>query len=390
MKRKGRLVALVVAVLLFATAFVGILAGCTKRADKLIILNWAQYIDEDLLKDFEAYYKEETGKKVKVVKYYQEFDTNEDMYTAFVDGRGDYDLICPSDYMIEKLKALGKLETIDKSLIENYKNIDPSVAYDDEVSVPYMWGTLGILYNKKYVTEAALKRTGEKGGFDILWDSAYKGRIAMKDSERDAIAATALALNRVQILSATTLEAKQALIKACVNPSTPAEVTAIENKLKQMVDKNNGQDIIWEIDSGKEEMINGSKYLNLAWSGDAMYAMEQNADLAYFVPEEGSNIWSDNWVIPKSAVNKNAAYWFINFMLKPESAKANMDEIGYTSSVSPEVLKASGIDFGAGFFTNETRYPSEDILKRLAVMYDWVPAVEDLIGPMYKRVQFGG
>lgn len=360
--------------MLSATCLFGT-GGCTKRENTLIVCNWADYMDEDILPEFEKYYYEQTGKKIKVD--YRALDTNEIMLQQLLEGGEDFDVMCPSDYAIEKLISSNALSKITRENITNYSKIDPTtlgLAFDknNEYSIPYMWGTLGILYNTKYVTEAEL----DQAGFGILWNSINKaelnGKILMKDSVRDVLVAAALYANQSE-LRALEGASRGARAFELINMKSDADYNKVREKLLALPDN-----LSWEVDSGKDDIINGVAYVNLAWSGDAVYAMEESDEpLAYYVPTEGSNIWVDSWVIPNKAVNKTAAEMFIDYLLRPEIAVRNMSYIGYTSAVSSQVLKDAGL-INDEFIANLTQYPSEDIINRCAVMEDFGSRTEQI------------
>ena len=373
--------------------------GCGEsREETLIIYNWEDYIDEDIFKEFEEYYYEQTGKKIVVD--YQIFDLNETMLTKFIDGNGDYDLICPSDYAIEKLISLDLLAEIDYSNIPNISNIDEYTRNkahdpDNKYSVPYFWGTVGVLYNADYVTEDDLS-----AGFGVLWNeknnSALSNTVLMKKSVRDAIVAAVAYANRDDLLKLT-VEERGAKMAELINLKDVSEIAKVKQVLLDMKAKSSWCG--WEVDDGKDDIINGTMYLNLAWSGDALYAIEESDEnLDYFVPEEGSNVWVDGWVIPKRAVNKTAAEMFINFCLSPEIAMKNMMAVGYTSSVSKEALQASSGAIAileeneydsTEFFSDIVRYPTADILSRCAIMENFPETLNDALSDMWIEVTTG-
>ena len=275
-------------------------SGCSKDDSEIVrVYNWGDYIDEEVLEIFE----EETGYTV----VYDMFETPENMYTKIVNGKTSYDVIIPSDYMIERMAVEGRLEEIDFNNVPEYKNIDDefkNLSYDPEnkYSVPYMWGTMGILYNKTKVD-------GEITSWKDLWDEKYKGEIFMMNSQRDSIGITLkmLGYSMNSIDDKELEEAKQALIEQ--SPLVLAYV----------------------VDEGKDKMIAGEAALALAWSGDAEYCIKENSDLGYVIPKEGSNIFFDSMAIPATCKNKEGAEAFINFMCRPDIAAKNATYIGYSS-----------------------------------------------------------
>lgn len=276
-----------------------ILSGCRQEKPTLYVYNWGDYIDEDILGEFEK----ETG--IKIV--YDTFATNEDMYVKIKSGGGSYDVIFPSDYMLTRMKEEGMLEKIDLSLIPNHKNIEPrfmNADYDpnNEYSLPYMWGTMGILYNTTMVE-------GEVDSWEILWDPTYRKNILMLDSQRDSIGAALL------------------LLGYDLNTLDPDELA----KAGQLLKEQKPLVLAYVVDEGKDKMIAGEAALALVWSGEATYAREENPDLEYAIPREGTNIWYDTMAIPKGAKNVDAAHKFMDFLNRPDIAFRNADYTGYAT-----------------------------------------------------------
>ncbi len=314
--------------------------GCSKAesgagAEKKIIsvYNWGDYIDEDLLAEFE----EKTG----ITVIYDTFPSNEVLYTKIKNGGTNYDIIVPSDYMIEKMIIEDMLEEIDYSKIPNIENIHDrffNLPYDPDgkYSVPYMWGTLGILYNTTMVDDVV-------DSFDILWNEKYKQQIFMYDSVRDSLSVAlkrlGYSLNTKDI--AELEEAKETLIAQ-----------------KPLVQANVG-------DLVKDKMIGGEGALAVVYSGDAVYCIEQNPDLAYSVPNSGSNAWYDSIAIPKGAQNIEGAYEFIDFLCDPDVALRNTEYIGYSTvneaayEMLPEEKK-----------TDPVYWPSDEIFEKCEVHLD--------------------
>ena len=374
MKKTGKLSLCVIVCALFVAAA---LTACVQDepADQkqLIVYNWADYIDEEIIKDFE----EEYGIKVT----YSTFDTNETMLTKIEQAGEVVDLICPSEYAIQRLMQGGYLQKIDTSKLSTYSNVDqriydkvnsvftgisvPEVGDSESMSdyfVPYMWGTLGILYNTDVVTEADIAE-----GYGILWNKAENealdGKILMKDSVRDSYVAALLYMKE----RGTLPEGKYAdlSIQELINTIDDTLIEAAENVFVEQKELGGG----FEVDEGKKDIINGDAYVSLQWSGDALYTMEQADNLDYFVPEIGGNIWFDGWVIPKNAPNYENALLFIDYLNRPEVAMANAMFIGYTSAVSKEVLQnnAEAMEVLADnkydaeeYFGDLNRYPDID------------------------------
>lgn len=276
--------------------------GCSKEeGEKLYVYNWGEYMDPEVRELFEK----ETG--IEIV--YEEFETNEEMFPKIKTNAVKYDLICPSDYMIQKMAGEGLLAEINYDNIPNIKYIDPALLTSSETfdpgnkySVPYAWGTLGILYNKTMVD-------GPIDSWGALFDEKYSGNILMIDSVRDAFA---VALKYLGYDLNTTNEAElneaQELLKAQY-PLVQAYV----------------------VDQVRDKMIGGEAAIGVIYSGEAIYTKRENPDLEYVVPKEGSNVWIDSWVIPKNAQNKENAEKFINFLCDPKIALMNFEYITYST-----------------------------------------------------------
>ena len=309
--------------------------------ETLQFYNWGSYIDEDILKDF----TKETGIKVKL----STFASNEEMYAKLNSGSAFYDLAIPSDYMIERMIKEGMLEKIDLSNIPNYKNIDAqfkNLAYDsaNEYSVPYMWGTCGLLYNTGKVDDVV-------DSWDILWNAKYAKQIIMYESMRDSFIPAFRRLGySVNTRDLKELEAARDLL--------------IEQR--PLVHAYMG-DII------RDAMISGEAAIALMYSGDAIDCMDNNPALAYAVPKEGSNVWFDSLVIPKGARNKDKAEAFIDYLCRPDVALKNTEYIGY-STVNAETFKMLPSDM----LENPAYWPDEDILGRCEVFLDLGDFARDL------------
>lgn len=292
------------------------------NSEKVVVYNWGEYLDPEVLTMFE----EETG--IDVV--YEEFETNEILYPKISSGAIAYDVICPSDYMIQRMIENDLLAEINFDNIPNVKNIgkdymEQSRQFDPEnkYSVPYCWGTVGILYNKTMVDEPITS-------WSVLWDEKYKDNILMQDSVRDAFGVTlkylGYSLNSTDLDELT--EARDLLIKQ--KPLVQAYV----------------------IDQVRDKMIGNEAAIGVIYSGEAIYTQMENPDLEYVIPEEGSNIWIDSWVIPKNAENKENAEKFINFLCRPEIALMNFEYITYSTPniearkmIEDEAIRNSEIAF---------------------------------------------
>ena len=308
--------------------------GCGGESKPTInVYNWGDYIDKSVLKDFE----EEFG--IKVV--YADFETNEDLYIKLKQGGSSYDVIIPSDYMIERMINEDMLVKLDKENVPNLSNVDSKFFNKDfdlnnDYSVPYMWGTVGIIYNKTMVDDIV-------DSWDILWDEKYENEIIMLNSMRDTIA---VSLKRLGYSMNTRdegelQEAKQELLKQ-----------------KPLVRAYLGDEI-------KDALVGEEAAMGVVWSGDAIAMIRQNPDLEYVVPKEGTNLWFDSMVIPKSTTNKEGAERFINFMSRPDISARNTDYIGYSTPI-PEAVELLPDDIK----NSEVAYPSDEVIENTEVFRD--------------------
>ena len=386
-------------------ACLGMFSSCARtdkeRSKILKIYNWADYIDEGILDEFPVWYKEQTGEDIRII--YQVFDINEIMLTKIERGHEDFDLICPSEYIIERMLKKKLLLPIDRNFGKTPDYLDnispyireqlnklsqPGMETTDYV-VPYMWGTAGLLYNKKFVTQ------DEVMTWDCLWNPKYRNKILMKDSYRDAYG-TAIIYAHAKELADGTVTVEQLM-----NDNSPEAIAIAEDYLKRMKPNIAG----WEADFGKEMMTKNKAWLNLTWSGDAVWAIEEaeavGVELGYEVPLEGSNIWYDGWAIPKYARNVKAASYFLDYLCRPDIALRNMDANGYVSAVAtPEILEAK-IDttieeysnlsyfFGPGndsIRIDRVQYPDRKVVERCAMIRDFGDETE-LVLEMWSRVK---
>ena len=312
----------------------GLLTGCGNEDQPMVyVYNWGDYIDEDVLDLF----TEETGIEVR----YEQYDTNEDMYVKVKAGGNAYDVLIPSDYMIEKMIKEDLLFELNYDNIPNAEQTDPkflNLAYDPDnlYSIPYMWGTLGIVYDATVVTDPV-------DSWDILWNEKYAKNIIMLDSPRDTIGVALKALGY------------------SMNSTNEQELQAAKEKLQEQ----RPLVLAYLVDQTKEKMMSGEAALAITWAGDALTMMEENENLRYAVPKEGSNYFFDAMVIPKTAKNKENAEAFINFMCKPEIAVKNAEYIRYSTpnmgayDLLPEEIKNDGVG-----------YPADEILEKCEVFLD--------------------
>ncbi|MCM3638026.1 ABC transporter substrate-binding protein [Sporosarcina luteola] len=307
------LILLVAGILLFINAELN--KGSKSGTGTITVYNWGEYIDPDLIKQFE----EETG--IKVI--YETFDSNEGMMSKIEQGGTAYDISVPSEYMIEMMKEKNLLLPVDYSKIPNIKHIDPyflDLPFDpgNQFSVPYFWGTVGIAYNPTLLEGQTFE------SWDDLWDPSLKQRVILVDSARETIG---MGLNSLGY---------------SLNSTDLGELREATDKLKTL--SPNVKAVIG--DEVTQLMINNEAAVSLTWSGQAADMMYENEDIDYVVPEEGSNLWFDNIVIPKTAKNIDGAHAFINFMLDPEVAAQNADYVGYSTPnlsaldlMDPEVVE---------------------------------------------------
>jgi spermidine/putrescine transport system substrate-binding protein len=390
--------------LLFAV--IVFISGSCKESEEsrkkiLKIYNWADYIDEDLLTEFPKWYKEQTGEDVKIV--YQVFDMAEVMYTKVALGKEDFDLVCPTQYIIERMLKNDMLLPIDRNFGktgDNMGNIAPFLrkrmdAFSvpdkkaDDYMLPYMWGTSGILYNPKYVTKDEVK------SWACFFSPKNKGKILMKDHYWDAYNMAAIWGFHDEIASG-----KRSRYDVS-NDHTDEDIAMVEKQLKLLQPQLAG----WEADFGKEMMTKEEAWMNYAWSGDAVWAIEEAANvnvvLDYAIPEEGSNIWFDGWVIPKNAGNVKAASYFLNYLCQADIALRNMDITGYTSAIASPEIKEAQIDstldttvnlsyfFGPGndsLKVDPIQYPDSATVERCVLLHDFLDK-NDKVLEMWSRAR---
>ena len=295
-----RIVPVSMGIALIAGAFIYGFGGSSDSNKQVIVYNWGEYLDPQILDLFEK----ETG--IHVI--YEEYETNEIMYPKIQSGAISYDAVCPSDYMIQRMIENDLLAEIDYDNMPNIKYIDQGYMdiakqfdAENKYAVPYLWGTVGILYNKTMVDEPI-------DSWSILWDEKYADSILMQDSVRDALGITLKYLG--YSLNSTDLD-----------ELTEAQKLLIEQKPLVQA---------YVIDQVRDKMIGGEAAIGVIYSGEALYTKSENPDLEYVIPKEGSNIWMDGWVIPKNSKNKENAEKFIDFLCRPDIAKMNFDYITYS------------------------------------------------------------
>ncbi len=324
-----RLCLFVLLALLLAFFLIG-LSSCDSSKDNVLnVYNWGEYIDPEVITMFE----EETG--IKVV--YDEYETNETMYPKVEAGASVYDVICPSDYMIQKMIDNNMLAEINWDNVPNAKaNIgaqyyEQSQEFDPEnkYSVPYCWGTVGILYNKTMVSEPI-------DSWTVLWDEQYADNILMQDSVRDAFMVS-LKKNGYSMNSMDT-----------------AELETAKNDLiaqKPLVQA-------YVVDQVRDKMIGDEAAIGVIYSGEAIYTQRENPNLEYVIPKEGTNVWIDSWVIPANCQNKENAEKWIDFMCRPDIALMNFDYITYSTpnDAARELIEDEDIRNSTIAFPDLTQY----------------------------------
>ena len=377
------------------------LAACgSDRSQILKVYNWSDYIDESALPEFEEWYQQQTGETIKVI--YQTFDVNETMLSKIEKGKEDYDVVCPSDYIIERMLNNGLLQPLDFAslpdsinYIENNKSpyirdmfskINPEIDAND-YSVAFMWGTTGIIYNPKYVTDE------EASTWDVIRNPKFADKIFIKDAPRDVYGPVLIYLKQKE------LQEGSVTLDDLMHDSSDESLAAVEAYLKQVKDLVAG----WEADFGKDQMTRERGWISLNWSGDAVWAIEEAAEvgleLKYIVPQEGSNVWFDGWVIPKYAVNVKAATYFIDFMCRPDIAIRNMDVTGYVSANGDISVLESQVDeeldpIDVSYFfpgadsvrVDPVLYPDRATIEVCALEHDWGEDTAKLI-EMWSRVK---
>ena len=422
------------------------LTSCGKGYD-LVIYNWEDYIyegtdekdnkvDDDLVEKFVKYYEKQNGKKLKVA--YETFSTNEDMYQQIKLGAIKPDVICPSDYMIQRMANEGLLEPFSYNeatgeygeSLENWKTYgSPFIMqrFANEkledgksflsYSVPYFWGTVGFTYDSDKISPE------EIDSWECLWDTAkYNKKFSLKDSVRDTYVPAIFHVYKDEI-AALNPEADNynEELNKIFNRCDDATIAKVEAALKEI----KGRTVYgFEVDEGKDEIVKGTYWANLAWSGDAVYAMDNAEEgdnpktLNYSLPKEGSNVWFDGWCMPKGS-RTDVAEAFVNFICDPANAALCMDAVGYTSPVVGEDIWELVNDWYAAeddetdvyeadlsFFFGDSidgeaiinipnenkgrqfdaQYPTEDALKRCCIMKDFGEQQEK-VEAMWSRVK---
>jgi spermidine/putrescine transport system substrate-binding protein len=332
-----------------------LLAGCAAAPSaqnpvELRFYNWGDYIEPGLIAQFE---KEYPWIKVN----YTTYPSNEDMYTMLKSG-GKFDLVIPSDYMVQRLISEGMLEKIDTAALKNFSNITDFAkgqGYDpkNEYSVAYMWGTLGILYNTTLVSDPV-------DSWDILWDAKYSKKIVMYDSVRDSMAVALLKTGH------------------SVNSRDEADLQAAFDALVQQ----KPLVMAYMSDDVKDTMVSGSASLAVVYSGDAMICQADNGDLAYVIPKEGSNVWYDAMAIPKGSEHKAEALLLMDFLCRPDVAKVNSEYIGYSTP------NKAALDLMDDSYKSDPVFnPPADVLARCTVYLDLGDTMQKKYNELWEQLK---
>ncbi len=276
-----------------------LLSACGESKTTLNVYNWGEYIDRSVIDDFEE--------KFDCSVNYETFQTNEEMYAKIKNGGSSYDILIPSDYMIEKMIREDMLAPLDMTKIPNYKNIgdtykDLSFDPENKYSVPYFWGTVGIAYNTEQVVQSV-------DSWSVLWDEQYEKQFTMIDSQRDSLM---VALKNLGYSMNTRNEQELEEAKQLLMEQKPLVLAYVGDNVKNM-------------------LISGEAAMAVVWSGEANGVKVENSAIEYIIPKEGTNLWFDSVVVPESAQNKDLAMAFINFLCDPEIAKRNAEYVGYST-----------------------------------------------------------
>ena len=369
MKKRSIVSYLIIATLLCTMlACLGVsMSSCSSPSAVLNVYNWGQYISDgseesfDVNAAFEEWYEETYGVKVEV--NYSTYASNEDMYAKLKSGAVSYDVIIPSDYMIQRMMKEDSLQELDLSLIPNLDNLTPEVRNlpydpDNTYSVPYFWGSVGIIYNHNNVDPKVV----EAQGYEVLRNEDYAGQIYIYDSERDSFMMALKALGY------------------SMNTESQEEIYEAYEWLLDMNDKMNPTYVTDEVIDG---MMNGNKDIAVVYSGDATYIQSENEDMSFWMPNEGTNLWYDAMVIPKNAQNPLLAHEFINYTLTYEAALANSEYVGYTSPNEEVMLELSSDE---GLYGAYEAYVPRDGYEKDEVFED-NPIIKKTIAELWIKVK---
>ncbi len=335
-------------------------AGAFAAGDVINVYNWGQYIADgsDGSIDVNAAFTEATGIRVN----YMTYDSNESLYTKLKTGGSTYDVIIPSDYMIAKLIEEDMLLPLDFDNIPNYAYIDEAYRHtsydpDDLYSVPYTWGTVGVIYNSRYVDEE------DVGSWDLLWNAKYSGKILMFDNPRDAFAVT------------------ESRLGYSLNSESAAELSACADLLiaqKYLVQS-------YVMDQIYDKMVRGEALIAPYYAGDYLMMADENEDLKFYFPSESFNLFIDAMCIPKSCTNKAGAEAYINFLCSPEICGQNLDYLGYSV---PETAAKEYLDPDTA--ASDIAYPDDETLARGQAFINLSQETSQLMDSLWLSVKTAG
>lgn len=326
--------------ILLTAALAVLLTACSGKAsdgsgETITVLNYGKYFDEDARKQFEK----ETGIRVK----YEEYESPEEMYTKYKAGSIQYDAICSSEYMVQKLINEGEVLEMNYTELENYGNLDPAIlelctSYDSRhsYSLPYFYGTLGLLYDTTRVDASAVS------SWDCLWDSSYQDDIIMELSMRDSFAPALISLGY------------------SLNDTDEGHLREALDLLKKQAD--DGIVYAYYVDQTADAMIGEEALIALCYSGEAALAMEDNDKLSYAIPNEGSNLWIDSWFVPKTCRNQEAVMKFFDFICRGDIAQKNFEYVLYSSPILPVIE-----DMDEEYRSNPSICPDSDAVSRCEI-----------------------
>ena len=378
-----------------------LVCGCSGDREHILrVYNWSDYLDLSVIEDFEQWYEEQTGEPVKVI--YNTYENNEHLLAKIEKSHEDCDVACPSDYLIERLLQKDLLlpishdfgatpdytDSISPFIRACFDKIEGGGKNGNDYAVGNNWGTTGLIYNAKYVTDE------EASSWNILRNPRFADRIFIKDSARDVFSQIILYLRQDDLRSG------KVTMDDLMHDSSDEAIADVEAFLKEVKPFVAG----WEADFGKDQMVQERGWISLSWSGEGVWTAEQaeplGIELRYSLPKEGFTVWLDGWVIPKYAKNAKAASYWINFMSRPDIAIRNVKETGYASANgSKEVLDAFIDDkyepinlcyfFGpeaASARVNPVLYPDAESIRVATMEHDWgdrTPALD----AMWSRVK---
>ena len=333
------------------------LCGCSASSgssdsNELTVFNYSEYLDPEMIEQF----TKETGIKIK----YEEATTPEEMYTKYISGAISYDLLCTSDYMVKRLIDEGQAQEVDFASMENFSNIDPkylkiSESFDpgNKYSLPYFWGTVGILYNTKKVKEPI-------DSWDVLFNGDYKGQIIMQDSMRDSFMVALKYLGY------------------SLNTQDEKEINEAAELLKKQKDDVES----YLVDEARDEVVAENATMAVVYSGEAYLGHDFNPDLEYVVPKEGSNLWVDSWIVTKNCKNTENAKKFLDFLCRDDVAYANFEYIYYST---PNKAAVDMMD--DDLRNNPAIVPTDDSIKDCEVYEAFDEKTTSLYSDLWKEIK---